>query len=423
MSKNYNINVNEIDIDDWQKFVDNNEIIEDALNSCCSNIADMIANISSINASVPGINEELGKLKTVKGPSVPSCDTSQNIIDSINEYMKDKALIIVSSISYAELAVKGFNIDEETDALFDQILQGIADANVYWIVNSLLQERLPAVGFILAYGTDIGQEGGHFAVGDAAMTLFRIGTSEFEIIKKYPKIAEWANVAVGSLAVVGITALSDVINDPGEWTHDDWKRLGIDITGSALSYAEWVIIAGALEGPVGVVVAAAFAVPTAMLINEISGTITGDKVIHTIEREGRAPIDVPINGSGKEGTFDVIIEKYSVINKKYMIGDRPYSEREYKNTMYEDVDSFIESDPGLKNGALGEKKTREVFEGALYAMLKCDTYEEGLDAYYAYFDKCMLENGNDYGAEALGRALVNQYDFDFEEYYNYNHER
>ena len=420
MGKNYNIDIDNIDIDSWKKFVANNESIEKSLDVCCSNIADMIANVTTVNATVSEVNAALGKLKTVPPPSVPSAEELQSEINEIDNYMKEKAILIVAGCSYAEAAIeaysKGTDVDQETKDLFAKIMSGVFDTGLYWIISSVLENRgFKAASFILGYGTDAAHDGGDFVVGDAAAKLFKIHAAKIDI---KPGDLIWKNAAVGAAVVWFFTLAKDRITDKGEWTDDDIKRAGLDALFSGLSYAEWSIIVGLLSPPgavavSAVAVAAIFAIPTAAIFKTIKDRATHDNIIHTFERDGN-PYEIPDNGSGKDGTFDVWIDIFGSNGKEYHIGNRLCSEHEYKDKMYGDLENFIYEDTGKKFGEMNEFGYGKIFQKALDIMSECDTYEEGIDAFYAYYSE------NSYG-DNMDLILVNEYGFNFEEYYNYNH--
>ena len=418
MGNSYDLDLNVIDIDDWRSFVDNNEEIEEALNVCCSNVADMIANATAVASSILAVNSAFLELESVSVETIPEADDLVTKVNEINDYIKDKALIIVAGINYAELAVKAFNsgiaIDDETSQLLSKILQRVADSNVYWLVSKLLSKTpFKGIGFCLAYGTDAIQEGGTFVVGDAAVELFQAGMQNFFKIDTPPL---WANAAVGSVVVALFTAGCDYFGDKGEMTQLDWERLGLDAAFAGLSYAEWVAIAGSIGGPAGVVVAGLVAIPTSMLFNAIKDAVTGDNIIHTFEIDG-VTYEVPANGNGEDGTFDVLVERYGSVNKDYYMGDRLCSASEYKETLYKDLPDFIYKNTGERVGDFGEYYSADTLMAALDELAKADTFEEGMDAYYAY----LADQIDGVDADIIGTNLMVEFGFNFEEYYNYNH--
>ena len=428
MGKNYEPDVSNVNIDSWKTFVANNESIEKALDICCSNIADMIANINTIDVSVPEVNGALGKLKTVPSPYITSAKGMKTDINTISDYMKEKALIIVVGSCYAEEAIKAYNngtdIDSEVSNLFLQVIKkSIIDTGLYWVVSEFLaQKGLGASSFILGYGTDATEDGGNFVVGDAAKKLF--GSMIEEAYSLTPKQMVWVNVGVGTAIVIAFTFTKDLLTDKGDITLDDLKRAGLDAAFAGLSYAEWSWVYGALvlagtPGVLAVSAAAILAIPTTMLFDAWKDRINHDNIIHTFTRDGReTPYEIPANGTGEDGTFDVLIDVMGNGNKEYHIGDRLCSEHEYKDKMYTNIEDFLYEDTGKKNGEVGGFYGIDIMQNALDAMVECDTFEEGLDAYYEYYqDHCEFVD------HTLANTLVSEYGFNFEEYYNYNHKR
>ncbi len=230
MPKNYNINVDDVDIKDWNQFVSNNEEIISSLDTCCSNIADMIANVNTTVGTVSAINDELARLQTVKMNPIPDVDYLSTDINAINEYLKDKSVVIVGIVSYAELAIVDYDVDNDVDKdakdLMQKILQGLADYSIFWIVSeSLRKYSLPcrAIGAVLAYGTDWKYEDGDFLVGDAAAQLFKIASKRI-FADNLVEMSRWVNVSVGTGFVVLFEAgkqFMDYQKRKDEWTDTD----------------------------------------------------------------------------------------------------------------------------------------------------------------------------------------------------------
>ena len=385
---------------------------------CCSNVADMIANVSSTLAMVSQINTAFGNLKTVEMTPLPSMDYLNNQITTINEYMKKKSLVICGGLYYGEIAIdayrSGKQVDPDVRNLFDAIVKGLTDASVFWVLSEVLRNGpLPAkaLGFCLAYGTDAKYEGGHFVVGDAVKNLFKVGTDL--LYKK--DLPVWSNTAAGTAAVVIFTGVMEFVKHEGDWSNEDIALLLAKSGEAGLSYLEWAAITGAIAGPGGVVVAGLLAIPTSMLWNAINDVITGDYSIDTFERDGKKYV-VTENGKGSEGTFDMIIDKYSSLLQEYHMGDRLCSEHEYKETMYLDLEEFAKQNCGEQFGDIGgDFFAGETFVKGIEAMGKCETFEEAMDAFY---DTIYAEiDGTD--ADVLAGILITEHDFDFMECYEY----
>ena len=404
--------IDSVHIEDWKKFLSNNDEVEDSLNRCCSNVADMIANINSINAKTTSINSALSTLKTVSVPSIDDGSKLLSLINDFSNYFKQKSIKIVSGINYAELAIDAYNneteVDEEAKDLFQKILQETADSNIYWIVNeSLKTTAFSGIGFLMAYGTDAYNEGGNYVVGDGATKLFELGNKKIFNISD-PKI--WVNTAVGASVVALFTGLQYYYNDKGIMTDKDKLRLGLEAGSAALSYAEWTLIAGTVGGIPGVVAAAALAFPTTYVLGKAKDYIVGDNIID--EFDG---YEVPRNGNGKNGTWDALLDMYSGKQREYYVGQDAYSEKDYKDKLYNDWDDLVFKDSG--------QHLSEIY--SLYG--KDNEFEELIDKVISikdpkeacrYFDNYIINEAS-YDTKEKYIFLCNYYDFDIEEALKY----
>ena len=419
MGNHYDLNIDDINIDQWSRFLSNNDAIERKLDTCCSNVDDIVANVNTIIGTIPSVNSELSKLQTVHVNSLPALDYLLNDINSVVENLKHKAAVIVGGLHYSELAIEALNKGETPDQsakdLFNSILDFTSDNNLYWLLYEVSRNtKFEALGFLFAYGTDIPFDDGHFVVGDGAKHLFKLATDIW--FEDYLPTA-WTNLSVGTAAVVLFSAALEIVRHKGDWDTKDYELVIAKAVESGLSYAEWVYIteialAGAGVG--GVVVAALLAVPTSMLWNIINDFITGENVVYTFERNG-IEYKITSNGDGPDGTFDVITSEYRNSIRDFYIGDRLCSETEYKERLYTDLENFIYEDTGQKFGEIGDFIAGKTFVEALNVMAEYDTFEEGYDAYCKY-----LENDVMYGVDAdvLSTLLIIDYGFDFQECYN-----
>ena len=444
MKLHFDIDIDDIDIASWRYFKDNNAEILRRLDYCCSNVADLIANVSTISASIPNINSALAGLKTVKNrsliPNIPELDQMTDCINNIDEYLKDKSLIIVSGIRYAELSIDEFGnpttVDGDVKDIFQQIFRGAADANLYWIVyefTKTMSTPLQATGFLLAYGTDWAYEGQSFVIGDAAAKAFDIA-EDFLLNQLEKEIPFWINsTSFGTAVVVVWTAFSEIRehNKTGEeWTPEEKKLLLAETVESGLTYLEWILVAEAVGGVPGAVVAALVAIPTSMIFDYINDYITGDDVIYTYERDGQE-YSITSNGKGAYGDFEAIINNYSNYTQDYYIGDRLCSEHEYKERMYTDLTSFLSEDTGIdfrednvyeQDISYSEYYISEKFQEAILKMKECETYEDAEDVFYETMfpesgPSSEQENIDQQKLGKLQQILREEYGFDLEECY------
>jgi len=414
-----------INIKDWQTFLDNNEEIERALDRCCSNVADMIANSNSLSTVVPTINSELGKLKKVSVSSIPEPTDLFNETNALNTYLQEKSIKVVCGLSYAELMIDAYNKGEEVDPevtdAFSKIMKGLADSNVYWLVYELTKGKgLEALGFTLAYGNDAGFEGGNFVVGDGFWALF--GKNLTSVVKAdIPPY--WINACTGAIVVAGFSMIKDWLTDEGKWDSKDTERLFANAGAAGLAYAEWTIIAGAIGGPLGIIVAGLAAIPTSILLGDVADWLVGDNIIDEftlIDENGvEHTYKVPKNGNGKDGTWDVMLERFNRnINNRYLINGEPVSARYYNDLLYSDWEKLVLDDTGIVPGDWTSPYwANEEFNGALQAMLEYDNFDDALEAFWEYADNTMYSCDVD----ILLSELASNYGFRLEEWYNINH--
>jgi len=413
-----------ISIDSWQQFLANNEEIQSKLEMCCSNVADLIANCTSVEATITSINSALAGLKTVKAREIPPATELVSSVNTLSEFLKDKSLKIVAGISYAELAVEAFNngttVDEDAKNLFTKIITGAADLNIYWMLNEVLASKgFKGMGFILAYGTDQQFEGGDFVVGDGFNKLFDTTMDKISTQDWINNPTVWVNAVVGAAVVAFYTGVRDRLTDKGDWTNEDIIRQKLDMASSALSYAEWTVIYAAMGcGLPGAVVAGLVAIPTAWVLDKVVNRITGDDIIDEFELDG-VKYKVPRNGNGKNGTFDVYLDNYDDSLKEYRIGNQLYSESEYKRILYEskDYEKLFEKDQG-----------RILEEEYAYSSGEVDEYRKILEetakisdpdeAYLYYVER--MDNAELPCVKDLEYELIVQYGFDIEEFIDYN---
>ncbi|MBR2827868.1 MAG: hypothetical protein IKE70_01375 [Bacilli bacterium] len=404
--------IDSIHIEDWKKFLSNNDEVEDSLNRCCSNVADMIANINSINAKTSSINSALSTLKTVSVPNIDDGLKLLSLINEFNNYFKQKSIKIISGINYAELAIDAYNneteVDEGAKDLFQKILQETADSNIYWIVNeSLKTTAFSGIGFIMAYGTDAYNEGGNYVVGDGATKLFELGNKKYFNFSD-PKI--WVNTAVGASVVALYTGWQYYQNDKGIMTDEDKLRLGIEAGNAALSYAEWTFIAGTIGGIPGVVAAAALSFPTTYILGRAKDYIVGDNIID--EFDG---YEVPKNGNGKDGTWDALLDMYKGNQKDYYVGQDAYSEKDYKTKLYNDWEDLVFKDSGQHLSKIFDSYGNN---NELNELLDKVTSIKDPDEASLYFNNYIINEAS-YDTKEIYTFLCNYYDFDIEEALKY----
>ena len=201
---------------------------------------------------------------------------------------------------------------------------------LFWIAQAFLEESgFVALGFLLAYGTDVKWGGGNFTVGDSVKNIAsKFFTPEFfeKMLSKtsisgeayaetFDITSKWFNTCLGFGMVVGFTYLKDIINDRGELTERDKKRYRVDAGIAGLTYLGWYAIVGSIGGPVGVISAAGISFIATKLAKPVVDLIAGDCIIDTFSRDGKDYV-IYGNGTGPDNTYDIYVNNYYDNNPK-----------------------------------------------------------------------------------------------------------
>ncbi len=415
-----------IAIDDWESFLQSHEEVENVLNACAEHIANMVANINTVKSMAEGVNNSLsGLIHTSSIPRIDSGLRLEIITNKFVDYFTSRSFKIITCMTYMENVLKAYNegreIDPEEKSTFEKIINGAMDAGFFWILSEALANcpNLKALSFLGAYTRDACHDGANFVFGDLAkngseqvMKWFNTDIHPLEKANPWG----WINTTIGSVVVVGWAYFREKMNDKGEITELDKKRWGWTAAFAGLSYAEWVTISGAignaiagpLGGAVGAAVASLVAIPTSILFNKIVDRIVGDDIIDTFDFNG-VPIEVPRNGNGKNGTFDVITENYNDLAER--------------SNMYYDIDQYLinklgdDLDDYYRWGF--DKSTIERFKEIITKAVEFDNYD---DAYWYYMQEMgYLDYDVPPDLDDLEYLLNLGYGFNLEEYYNLMH--
>jgi len=142
------------------------------------------------------------------------------------------------------------------------------------------------------------------------------------------------------------------------------------------------------------------------------------------DEDRKIKIAVPRNGSGKDGTYDVLIDNYGT-NKHYEIKGEPCTEQYYKRKLYNNWEDVCEN--VYKSTT---KQEREQFNQYLDKIKNAKTKEERKKLVESFEDK--VRNSGHRRVNHLGITerekddpivdiykRLNQKGFDIEEYINY----
>ncbi len=411
--------MSELEIEDFKKFVANHKEIERMLDRSAYDLSDIVVDASLYSEKQDDINDKLGSLKKVTVSSKLSggkdlSDKLSNLVDNYNASAAN--LIFVLEVSEKKIMAynNGEDVDESVMNMFNQVMKGAADTNVFWIVNELTSrnEALASLGFLMAYGTDSNYEDANFVVGD---TTKAVAEGLWPVLLEESKKRPFKHAAVGAGAVMILTGAQDVALDEGEMAVLDYARTGFDVVGAGANYANWVLVSSAVGGVPGILLASASTMAVAPMIDQFRDKAVGDNIIHTFtyDEDGKE-YEVPKNGNGKDGTHDVLFERYAEANNdSHTLNKQTYTDYNYKSLLYRDWEELLPGGRCVYGDAAADQfnsylqKIKESDDPSI--VQECEKQLESRSVENMINDTNMLYN------------VLKQEDFNLQEYYDYYH--
>ena len=355
-------NDNEIYAKSLKDLAENNDEIMNMLEKSASELNDVLTNSQYISNQIKPVLQQLNSLNKNKVTTIIDDDYSDELANTnkLVEVYQNEVVKIIAGLAFATASITDFAMsDEEKTNFMNSLLQGATDYNLFWLAQGFVNsfERLSAfkgLAFLLAYGTDQKYEDGDYVVGD----LTRKIADKLEIKNDPEAIMPWINTTTGTVLVAVYEGLKYAVEDKGDWKDEDWIRLSKEIISGASSYATWQALydGGALmilnaaglsvaAAPEIVVVgiAAVGSMAVSKAVDTLGDYITGDNVIDKFtvykrengthyyadkpenQNDQKIEIAVPRNGSGKDGTYDVLIDNYNT-NRHYEVKGEPCTE-------------------------------------------------------------------------------------------------
>lgn len=395
-----------------ENFDGNCEVALTTLNQCVTDYIEYIASCATAAEMIAQANINISGVTHVSCRTVDE-DSSiltnvHTIADKIETKAQELSIYLASVKEYKHLMDTGGD-PSAIEALVgmlqsNKIISFMADNNLIWVIDEALimtkVAGLSALGTLLSYGTDASNEGGSFVVDGVVQNVFN-------------KSMLW-----GAGAAAVFIAFKDIYFDEGNFTVLDAQRTVLDSLEGAVLVGEWSIITnavsagmlfgelGCLGGPIGAVVAGIAGVITSIALDTVFSWITGDNVVYTATTEDGREIPIYANGNGRNGTYDVLLEKSDIYG-------REYSNTNYKQMIYENPEIEADAWNSQRHWYQASKTTDGVQQ--LYDMLaNCNSADEAKVVYenimYGYQGDPVLSNTC---------VSLNGAGFDPEEYYNY----
>ena len=427
-------NLEVINVDDWDTFIMDNEDIITKLNNMSSDTADILANAYTTYNTVKTVQSELAKLITVKGniDFRTQEDTLKDKADAMVEKLGQKSIKVIAGIKYSEAVLQSYNQGEELEevAIWKEVYDWGADSGAIGTVFKSLAAYGPlkdkdALGFIIIATGDLLQKGYTNTNEKGVDNLVKLVTK----LKTYKDpayeatAAVWQNAHIGTAVAFIVETAVDIAADKGIFDTTDVTRLGVDVFGRAITTLTDTVVTdavtqvlttsgvGALAGPAGVVAGFAISYPMSIVFGEFQDAVVGDIIVDTFEYNG-VKYTMPRNGSGKEYTYDVMLENYRKYANEWKIGYKSVTEDQYYDSMYEDWSRFVERDTDKPISDFATDEARENLNSVLEDLKNAYTYDDEED-FMKYYEQLSTEG------EFLYRELGFNYDFSFDGYYRH----
>ena len=428
--------LNDIKIENWQKFLSDNDEIMKSLNYWTSDVCDITANVSAIISQVESLNDSLSSISTLEEiPTLPKPDDLKSIVDAYSNILSEKVYDIGVTIRYSEQVIEAYNNGESvSNSLTEEYVSLINGENKqenYWILGATFNNEYNGVDFLLRYSsyTDYGDN-----IDDIAQSMFwqnaykplrTLGVKAFApLIENNSRI--WVNAEIGAVITVGWEALHNIIERDGRI---DARYFSANVGAAALKYVSWTLIngyvaqavGGSLGGPVGFAVASVLSKPINAIIDSIASRIKQTNIIDRFTING-VEYEVPLNGTGEYGTYEFLLkEQLHAFDDyhTYQVNGVNYTEPQYKGILYtnwRDVvgnESWIDlNDPLYSEGAAILDSILERISSPTVT-----SWEEANRIIQEMTSSSYVGTGWD----TIADYMTDGYDFSFEEFYYFHH--
>ncbi len=348
-----NDNEQTLTIENWDEFIEHNDNALALLNGCGSSIADINANVScaltmygtDYLTTLSGFSMTVGT-NTYKLDELPSLQPLMAPLEQLNDWFSKHSTKTIFTLATIEACVNqykgmdGLNelIEDEIDIKLE-IIDNLKTIGVFTALSQLLSEvpSLSALSYIIKYGPKVEVDGIPKTISREVASLFGDAMEKLIIARMNlpttSKVGVWVNATTGALIVMGYDLIKGLIEDEGDMLPRDWLRLSVDTAESGLLYIGTIVLtdvfteallaagAGSAAGPLAALGAGVVILVTKTVIDPLIDYGFGDYVVDEIPDEVDMfgnPYVIFRNGTGKKGTYDVILE--------YIVKDQNNSE-------------------------------------------------------------------------------------------------
>ena len=413
---------NEIRIEDFNEFIKDKEEVRTLLDRGANDINELSVNVKYIDDNLKTVKERLNSLKNVKvdTSAISSLNNLNSTIENLNNDYTEKMGRIVFGQEMAVILIETYNTgkysSEKIFSEYSNVMQTVSDTTVFWITNGIIKSQ---------------QYDGLFKMwNDKATNMVKDSNIPTEKImqtmlqdtgmKRLTKTL--LETFPGSLVVGLYEAGKGYVLDQGDVLPKDSQRIVITSITTAANYFAYnyiseniaASIGGSVGGPVGVAVAIGATFAIRKVSNYTKDQITGDIIVDSFKSADGKEYSIPRNGSGKNGTYDVILENYQKVKKKKKIDGVEYSESNYKKILYNDFENVAKGSRSLYGDEV------DLFKKDLETLKSIDNVTEAKEYISNMQNKYSTESRRTNEMQDLYPTLQ-KFDFDLEEYYKYYH--
>ncbi len=390
----------DINIESLESFRESNLEIKVNLNSICSEMNDMLSYAATMEYNVGLVEGLLSGCGVSLGDISVAVSNFKSLTNDISTELAQLAYKIMGSLPIFESKIEDYSkgTGEYDMGVFDGIDLELNDG--LGVVSSVIDEIennqiFSGIGFLLNCASFILDPQGSaedYAGEKATNGLWAFIRGHYsKSIASGAAVPTWFNAGVGAIVAIGFTSLDAWLGDEGNWTEKDTERLLWDIASTGTSVAASTLVAagtaallskaggtiGAAAGPIGAGIGALVGLGVGWLIDTLGANSVGDDVIDRYivikNADGTEQIieysddlseeilsrgviyEVPANGNGQNGTYDVMVSRFS-----------NYSESKTNS-------SYGDGGPGVINSSV--LRSRGIYPNEYYDMLYSDNFE------------------------------------------------
>lgn len=440
------VDLNKIEIKDWQNFLKCNEQIIFNIENSSIAAGDMEMLIEKIRTETETANETLHKLKIKKLSKQSKILDLLSVLEknykTLNTELSNKTFQVSTGLYYAEAKIYSYNqIDDELTAFIQRIMNGnFDDVDKLTSVN-LVSLTMPVAAYLIGKNVNtvdkVIDETRNKAINKLGTIIANRMTKNYlpqvtaetassslkyaswtEIFQKNPAAATkfLSNVKAGTIVGTATSVLSLYLNN-------EFKDMG----GKDYLYCGAVVLEGAVTGAISAIIGsvlgpggggAAFAVGTAatVIFNEINDNLTGDYTADNFKDSNGKKYVIHGNGAGRYDMSNKVLGRIDDEVKEYKYRGVSVPESVYKNNLYNNTTEFLKNNNDTDEYNVYSNCSKE-WSDFRSMIKKCSDEEEAEQKFNTY----LQNNPQSNNMSNQFASLRGKYGWNIKDYWSYTH--